>query len=201
MLQKHCMRKRTQSRSASRTRNRQRSAQRLHYPPQNIPAASAKLSLPCPQARMRLRMPHRKKFKFQRQQSQSPVLCNLRVMLAQSAQTLLRIVVPLQQLIHLGNPPLHRLLKQGKKNIFLALEVCVEGPPRVPSPRRNILQTRRLIPIARKRLLHRLLKQGKKNIFLALEVCVEGPPRVPSPRRNILQTRRLIPIARKRLLR
>src|SRR5580704_15271467 len=158
MLQKHRMRKRTQSRSPSRARNRQRPSQRLHHPPQNIPAASAQPPLPRPQTRMRLRMPHRKKFKFQRQQNQPPVLCNLRIMLAQSPQKLLRIVVPLQQLVHLRDLLRHPLLQQRKENIFLAVKVRVESPPRIPGPRRNILQPRRLIPIARKSLLRRQQK-------------------------------------------
>src|ERR1700677_4046327 len=79
-------------------------------------------------------------------------------MLAQSTQPLLRIVMALQQLVHLGNPPLHRLLEQREENIFLAGKVRIKSPARVPSPRRNISQARCLIPIARKRLLRRQQK-------------------------------------------
>jgi len=155
MLQQHRMGKRTQSRSRSRARNRQRPPERPHHPPQNVPAARPQPSLPRPQPRVCLRMPHRKKFKFQRQQSQSPVLCNLRVMLAQSSQSLFRIVVPPQQLVYFRNPLRHPLLQQREKNIFLAVKVRVKRSARISRPRRNILQASRLIPIARKSLLRR----------------------------------------------
>src|SRR5580693_3140469 len=155
VLQRHRVRKRPQSRSRRRIGNRQRSPQRFHHPPQNISTARPQPSLPRPQTRMSLRMPHRKKFELQRKQSQPPVLCNLRVMLAKRPQTLLRVVVPPQQLIHFRNPLRHPLLQQREKYPFLALEVRVKSPPRISCPRRNILQPRRLIPVPRKSLLRR----------------------------------------------
>jgi hypothetical protein len=149
------MRKRAQGRSRRHTGNRQASPQLLQHPPHDIPPARTQPPLPRPQPCMCLRMPHRKKFELQRKQSQPPVLCNLRVMLAQSPQTLPRIVVPPQQLVHFRNPLRHPLLQQREKNIFLAREVRVKSPARISRPRRDILQPRCFISVSRENLLRR----------------------------------------------
>src|ERR1700728_445493 len=80
------------------------------------------------------------------------VLRDLRVVFAQSSQALLGVAVPAQHRIHFGDALGHPLFQQREENVFLAVEVCVEGSARISRLRGNILQTSAFVTIADKNL-------------------------------------------------